>query len=188
MTTLVLDLKKIKKDGTKYRGFYSHSNVELIINFRQCLGLVKYQILWKMIQQELEKLVLEFKDIKFPVKVKHYHKIGKQNNIDINIFGFKDGITFPTYISKGFLKKHVGLLLIENEDKLPCGLIKNLNRFTKHHGKKNVIITCNVLVAQKYQKIAKSGCLMIIGKQVMKMPKKGSDMIEETKYYKNVNK
>ena len=29
---------------------------------------------------------------------------------------------------------------------------------------------------------------MIIGKQVMKMPKEGSDMIEEIKYYKNVNK
>ena len=140
MTTLVLDLKKIKKDGTKYRGFYSHSNVELIINFRQCLGLVKYQILWKMIQQELEKLVLEFKDIKFPVKVKHYHKIGKQNNIDINIFGFKDGITFPTYISKGFLKKHVGLLLIENEDKLHCGLIKNLNRFKSIMVKKMLLL------------------------------------------------
>ena len=33
---------------------------------------------------------LNYKNINFPVTVKDYHKIEKQNNININIFGYEE--------------------------------------------------------------------------------------------------
>ena len=41
-----------------------------------------------MIQSLRKKL--DFKGIKRPIKVEHYHKIEKQNSISINVFGYED--------------------------------------------------------------------------------------------------
>lgn len=41
-----------------------------------------------MIQSLRKKL--DFKGIKCPIKVEHYHKIEKQNSISINVFGYED--------------------------------------------------------------------------------------------------
>ena len=41
-----------------------------------------------MIQSLRKKL--DFKGIKCPVKVEHYHKIEKQKSISINVFGYED--------------------------------------------------------------------------------------------------
>ena len=48
----------------------------------------------KMVEQ------LNYEGIKFPVAVKQYNKIEKQNNININVFGYEDNQFYPMYISK----------------------------------------------------------------------------------------
>lgn len=56
-----------------------------------------------MIQSLRKKL--DFKGIKCPIKVEHYHKIEKQNSISINVFGYED--ENKHLIFKSF-KKNVG--------------------------------------------------------------------------------
>ena len=57
---------------------------------------------------------LDFKDIKFPVKVRDIHKIGKKNSIDISVFGYENEEKHPICVSKRICEeKHVDLLFIE---------------------------------------------------------------------------
>ena len=42
----------------------------------------------------------DFKDIKFPVKVKDNHKIEKMNSIGISVFGYENKEKYPIYVSK----------------------------------------------------------------------------------------
>ena len=53
---------------------------------------------------------LDFKDIKFPVKIRDIHKIGKNNFIDISIFGYENKEKYPIYESKKFCEKKVMLI------------------------------------------------------------------------------
>ena len=43
---------------------------------------------------------LDFKDRKFPVKVRDIHKIEKKNSISIGIFGHENKENYPIYLSK----------------------------------------------------------------------------------------
>ena len=43
---------------------------------------------------------LTYSDIEFPICEKQYNKIEKQNNINVNIFGFEVKQFFPIYMSK----------------------------------------------------------------------------------------
>ena len=43
---------------------------------------------------------LDYSGIKFPVTTKQYNKIEKQNNININVFGYEDKQPYPIYVSK----------------------------------------------------------------------------------------
>jgi len=58
---------------------------------------------------------LDYSGIEFPVNVKHYNKIEKQNNINISIFGYEDQQPFPIYVSKEKFEDHMELLLITGE-------------------------------------------------------------------------
>ena len=49
----------------------------------------------------------DFKNIKFPVNIRHIHKIGQKNSIDINIFGYKNKEKYPVYVSKNVAKKNM---------------------------------------------------------------------------------
>ena len=66
--------------------------------------------------------ILDFKDIKFPVKVIGIHKIEKKNSIDISVFGYENKERHPIFVSRKCCeKKHVDLLLIrEGEKKTLC--------------------------------------------------------------------
>ena len=64
-------------------------------------------------KQYIEKL--DYSGIEFPVNVKHYNKIEKQNNINISVFGFEDQQPFPIYVSKEKFEEHMELLLITGE-------------------------------------------------------------------------
>ena len=57
---------------------------------------------------------LEFKSIKFPVKIRDIHKIEKKKNfIGISVFGYENKEKYPIYVSKRCCEdKPVDLLLI----------------------------------------------------------------------------
>ena len=82
---------------------------------------------------------MDYSGIEFPVATKQYNKIEKQNEININVFGYEDKQPCPIYVSKEnnkFNKFSINLLLItENENKHYI-LIKDFNDFmynqTKH--------------------------------------------------------
>ena len=59
---------------------------------------------------------LDFKNIKFPVKIRNIHKILEKNSISISVFGYgnKTNIQFM-YQKKYCGKKHVDLLFIREE-------------------------------------------------------------------------
>ena len=61
---------------------------------------------------------LDFRDIKFPVRIRDIHKIEKKKFISISIFGYGNKQKYPIYESKRCCKeKHVDLFLIEEGEK-----------------------------------------------------------------------
>ena len=104
-------------------------------------------ILQVIIQQESEKLTkisareLDFKDIKFPVKVRHIHKIQKGIVSALLFLVMKIAKKYPVYVSKNTFKRHVELLLIGEESKRHYVLNENFNTFMCYHklhrGRKN---------------------------------------------------
>ena len=59
---------------------------------------------------------LDFKNIKFQVKIRDIHKIEKRNSISISVFGYENKENHPTYASnKCSEEKHVDLLLKEGK-------------------------------------------------------------------------
>ena len=61
---------------------------------------------------------LDFKDIKFPVKIRDIHKIKKENFIGISVFGYENEGKHPIYVlKKCYEEKNVDLLLIGEEGK-----------------------------------------------------------------------
>jgi len=82
---------------------------------------------------------LDYSGIEFPVNIKQYNKIEKQNKINMNVFGYENKQPYPIFISKEKYNNQMNLLLItENENKHYL-LIKDFNRFmynqTKHREK-----------------------------------------------------
>ena len=56
---------------------------------------------------------LDFKDIKFPVKIRDIHKIEKKkNSIGINVLGYENKEKYPIYESKQCCEEKHDLLLI----------------------------------------------------------------------------
>ena len=114
---------------------------------------------------------LDLKDITFPVTIKQIPQIERQNNININVFGYSEKSIFPIYISsKEKYPDHMELLYIEGEvdinkregnvikaipvQKQHYVLIKDLNRlmhnFTKHKERKHFCMQCLQCFLFKY--------------------------------------
>ena len=73
---------------------------------------------------------LDFRDIKFPIKVRYIHKIETNDSINISVFGYENKEKHPIYVSKNCCeKKHVDLLLIEEKGKGHYVVIKDFNAF-----------------------------------------------------------
>ena len=89
---------------------------------------------------------LDYSEIEFPVTTKKYNKIEKQNEININVFGYENKQPYPIYISKEKYEKHMELLLITKDENKHYVLIKDFNRFmynqTKHEHKKHFCMHC----------------------------------------------
>ena len=58
--------------------------------------------------------IFNFKDIKFPVKIRYIHNIEKKNFISISVFGYENKVKYLC-IKKCYEDKHVDLLLIGKE-------------------------------------------------------------------------
>ena len=50
---------------------------------------------------------LDFKDIKFPVKIRYIYKIEKKNSVDVIVFGYENKEKHPIYVSKNVMKKRL---------------------------------------------------------------------------------
>ena len=83
----------------------------------------------------------DFKDIKFPVKVRDIRKIEKKNSVRISEFGYENKDKYQTYVLKKCCEeKRIDLLLIGVTDKKHYVLIKDFN--TSMHGKKHFCRYC----------------------------------------------
>ena len=89
---------------------------------------------------------LDYSGIEFPVTTKQYNKIEKQNEININVFGYENKQPYPIHVSKEKYKKHMELLLITENENKHYVLMKDFNRFmynkTKHKEKKHFCMHC----------------------------------------------
>ena len=62
--------------------------------------------MWFTVQQKLQKQTkiskkpLNFKDIKFPVKVRDTQKVEKNSSISISVFGYEKKVKYPITVSK----------------------------------------------------------------------------------------
>ena len=59
---------------------------------------------------------LDFKHIKFPVKIKDIHKL-KKNCIGISVFGYENKEKYPIYVLQNTFTRYVDLLLIRKKVK-----------------------------------------------------------------------
>lgn len=89
---------------------------------------------------------LDYSGIEFPVTAKQYNKIEKQNNININVFGYEEKQFCPIHISSEKNSNCMNLLLITEEEKNHYVLIKDFNKLmynqTKHKAKKYFCMYC----------------------------------------------
>ena len=77
---------------------------------------------------------LDFKNIKFPVKIRDIHKIKKNISIGITVFGYGNTEKYLVYVSKQCSEeKHVDLLLIEEGEKKHYVLIEDFNTLMHDH-------------------------------------------------------
>ena len=117
---------------------------------------------------------LDFKDMKFPIKIRDNQKIQKENSIGISVFGYENKEKHPIYVSKKCCEeKHVDLLLIGEGEKKHCVFIKDINTFIYDHRGKHFCRYC----LQPFRTSEKLKChikdsFKINGKKTIKMPKK----------------
>ena len=133
---------------------------------------------------------LDYTGVTFPVTIKDMKKIEKQNQININVFGYhqKTRETYPIRISEANFPDHIELLWIDEGEKSHYVLIKNFNQFmssyTKHHGRKYFCLRClHCCSSERTLENHKQDCLLINGTQAIKMPEKGSKI-----YFQNHKK
>lgn len=120
----------------------------------------------------------DYSGIEFTVNVKQYDKIEKQNDVIINVFSYENKQPYPIYVSKEKFENQMNLLLITEDESKHCISIKDFNRFmfnqTKHKEKKHFCMFClQVFSKESILKKHKAECIVINGKQAVRMPDKG---------------
>ena len=107
----------------------------------------------------------------------------KKSYIGISVFGYENKVKYQIHVSKKFCEdKHADLLLISEGEKKHYVLIKDFNTFmydhTLHHGRKHFCCYClqAFRTAEKLKCHIKD-CFKINGKQTIKMPKKGENIL-----------
>ena len=157
------------------------------------------------ITKEDKELVkkLDYTGVTFPVTIKDIPKIEKQNQINVNVFGYDKG-AYPIRISKAKFKDHLELLWIVEQDEEQATserqsqksekenshyvLIKNFNQFmtsfTKHKDRKYFCMSClHCCSSERTLEMHKQDCLAINGTQAIRTPTEGSKI-----YFQNHQK
>lgn len=102
----------------------------------------------KRIKKSDKRIVeqLNYQGTEFLVAVKQYNKTEKQNNININIFGYENKQFYPIYVSKETNPNILNLLLIAEEKNQHYVLIKDFIKLmfnkTKHKEQKYFCMHC----------------------------------------------
>ncbi|CAH3150415.1 unnamed protein product [Pocillopora meandrina] len=129
----------------------------------------------------LEKL--DYSGIEFPIKINQYNKIEKQNEININVFGYENKQPYPIYVSKEKYKNHMELLLITEKENKHYVLIKDFNRFmynkTKHEHRKHFCMHCLQCFSSE-----SVYCIQVNGTQAVKMPDKDKNILKFNNFHK----
>ena len=132
---------------------------------------------------------LDYQGIKFPLNINQYNKVEKQNSIRINVFGYEEKQPFPIYVSKEKFENQMNLLLIEKDGNNHYVLIKDFNKFmyqqTKHKERKHFCMHClQCFSSERVLNNHKENCIIINGKQAIKMPEKGDNILKYNNYHK----
>ena len=132
---------------------------------------------------------LNYNGIEFPIATKHYNKIEKQNEININVFGYENKQPYPKYISKEKYKDHMELLLISKDENKHYVLIKDFNKFmrhqTKHNEKKHFCMHClQCFSSERVLNNHKDNCIQVNGTQAVKMPTKDNNILKYNNFHK----
>ena len=120
---------------------------------------------------------LDFKDIKFPVKIRDIHKIGKNNSIVISVFGYESNEKHPIYVWKKYCEeKYIDLLLIGERGKHNV-FFEDSNTFmynySLHPGKKPFSRYClQAYVTEKVLKVKSKIALKLMVNKELKCLKK----------------
>ena len=132
---------------------------------------------------------LDYSGIEFPVKLNQYNKIEKQNDININVFGYENKQPYPIYVSKEKHENNLNLLLITKDNNKHYVLIKDFNRFmfnqTKHKERKHFCMFClQCFSSESVLNNHKDNCIQVNGTQAVKMPNKDNNILK----FNNLNK
>jgi len=136
----------------------------------------------KLTDKEFAKK-LDYSGINFPLKYNDYNKIEKQNQININVFGYSSFI-YPIHISKEKNKDHLEVLLIQKGEKSHYVLIKNFNQlifsFTKYKDTKHFCMRClHCFSSNDLLEKHSPDCFALNGTQMIKLPKKDQKSISK---------
>ena len=134
---------------------------------------------------------LNYSGIEFPVTTKQYNKIEKQNEININVFGYEDKQPYPIYISKEKNEDCLNLLLITENENKHYVLIKDFNEFmynqTKHKERKHFCMHClQCFSSERVLNNHKENCIQVNGTQATKMPTKDNNILKFNNFHKQL--
>ena len=132
---------------------------------------------------------LDYSGIEFPVNIKQYNKIEKQNEININVFGYENKQPYPIYVSKEKYDNQMNLLLITENENKHYVLIKDFNSFmynqTKHKESKHFCMHClQCFSSEKVLSTHKDNCIQVNGVQAVKMPNKDNNILKFNNFHK----
>ena len=138
-------------------------------------------------KQYVEKL--DYSGVEFPVGVKHYNKIEKQNSVNISVFGYENKEPYPIYVSKEKYEDHMELLLITKNENKHYVLIKDFNKFmynqTKHEHRKHFCMHClQCFSSDRVLNNHKDICIQVNGEQAIKMPDKNNNILKFNNFHK----
>ena len=133
---------------------------------------------------------LDYSGIEFPVNVKQYNKIERQNNISINVFGYEDKQPYPIHVSKEKFEDQMNLLLITKGENKHV-LVKDFNKFmynqTKHKERKHFCMYClQCFSSERILINHKENCLQVSGKKAIKMPDKDNNVLKFNNFHKQL--
>ena len=132
---------------------------------------------------------LDYSGIEFPVTTKQYNKIKKQNEININVFGYENKQPYPIHVPKEKYEKHMELLLRTKDEYNHYILIKDFNSFmyniTKYEGRKHFCMHClQCFSSERVLNNHKDNCITVNGTQAVKMPDKDNNILKFNNFHK----